>query len=48
MQAGLADMYVADQRFTEHYEKYASGLAEFVKAAIHANRDRQGQSQARL
>jgi DNA-binding transcriptional MerR regulator len=41
MHTGLGDMYVADPRFTEYYEKYASGLAEFVKSAIHANRARQ-------
>ncbi len=40
MHAGLGNMYVADPRFTEHYEKYAPGLAEFVKAAIEANRER--------
>lgn len=39
--AGLGDMYVADPRFTEYYEKRAPGLAEFVKSAIHANRVRQ-------
>ena len=46
MHAGLADMYVADARFTEHYEKYAPGLAEFVKAAIHENRNRQEERKA--
>ena len=40
MHAGLANMYVADERFTEYYEKRAPGLAEFVRAAIHANRVR--------
>jgi hypothetical protein len=40
MHAGLGDMCVADPRFTEYYEKYASGLAVFVKSAIHANRER--------
>ena len=40
MHAGLGDMYVGDPRFTEHYEKYAPGLAAFVKSAIHANRAR--------
>ena len=40
MHAGLGEMYVADARFTEYYEKYAPGLAEFVKSAIHANRAR--------
>ncbi len=41
MHAGLGSMYTADARFTEYYEKYAPGLAEFVKSAIHANRARQ-------
>jgi DNA-binding transcriptional MerR regulator len=40
MHAGLGDMYVADPRFTAYYEKYAPGLAEFVRSAIHANRVR--------
>ncbi len=40
MHAGLGSMYVADPRFTEYYEKYAPGLAEFIKSAIHANRKR--------
>ena len=40
MHAGLGDMYVADRQFTEYYEKYAPGLAEFVRSAIHANRVR--------
>lgn len=31
---GLAQMYVADDRFKAYYEKYRPGLAEFVKAAI--------------
>jgi hypothetical protein len=37
---GLADMYVADPRFTAHYEKYGPGLAQYVRDAIHANADR--------
>ena len=40
MHAGLGTMYVADPRFTRYYEEYAPGLAEYVKAAIHANRVR--------
>ncbi len=40
MHDGLGNMYVADPRFTEYYEKYAPGLAEFVKSAIYANRVR--------
>jgi len=37
---GLADMYVADPRFTAHYDKRAAGLAAFVRDAVHANADR--------
>lgn len=34
---GLAEMYVADPRFTSHYEDRAEGLAAYVRAAIIAN-----------
>lgn len=34
MYRGLANMYVADPRFTKYYEKYAPGLAEFFKEAM--------------
>ena len=37
----LADMYVADPRFTTTYEDVAPGLARYVRDAIHANADRQ-------
>jgi hypothetical protein len=37
---GLADMYVADPRFTASYDRRAPGLAAFVHDAIHANADR--------
>ena len=37
---GLADMYVADPRFTKTYDDLAPGLAAYVKEAIHANADR--------
>jgi DNA-binding transcriptional MerR regulator len=37
---GLADMYVQDPRFTEHYDDQAAGLARYVRDAIHANADR--------
>ena len=37
---GLADMYVADPRFTQTYEDQAPGLAQYVHDAIHANADR--------
>jgi MerR family transcriptional regulator, thiopeptide resistance regulator len=39
---GLADMYVADPRFTKTYEDMAPGLAAYVRDAIHANADRHG------
>ncbi len=42
MHRGLADMYVADPRFTAHYDKLAVGLAAFVRDAVHANADRAG------
>lgn len=34
MLRGLGEMYVADERFTAHYEKIKPGMAKFVKAAI--------------
>jgi DNA-binding transcriptional MerR regulator len=37
---GLADMYVADARFTKTYEDVEPGLAQYVRDAIHANADR--------
>ena len=37
---GLADMYVADPRFTKTYEDLEPGLAQYVRDAIHANADR--------
>jgi hypothetical protein len=37
----LADMYVADPRFTKTYEDLEAGLAQYVRDAIHANADRQ-------
>ena len=41
MHRNLADMYLADPRFTAHYDKRAAGLAQYVHDAIHANADRQ-------
>jgi DNA-binding transcriptional MerR regulator len=41
MHRNLAEMYVADPRFTAHYERVAAGLAEYVRAAINANADAQ-------
>jgi MerR family transcriptional regulator, thiopeptide resistance regulator len=37
MQSGLADMYVADPRFRDHYDGIRAGLAEYVRDAIIAN-----------
>jgi DNA-binding transcriptional MerR regulator len=37
MQLGLGRMYVADERFAAHYEKYAVGLTAYISAAIEAN-----------
>jgi DNA-binding transcriptional MerR regulator len=37
---GLADLYVSDPRFAQHYEDVQPGLARFVHDAIHANADR--------
>ena len=37
---GLADMYVADARFTRTYDDQEPGLAQYVHDAIHANADR--------
>ena len=37
MQVGLAEMYLADPRFTATYEKIAPGLAQYVHDAIKAN-----------
>ncbi|MFC4148147.1 MerR family transcriptional regulator [Micromonospora mangrovi] len=34
---GLADMYVADERFTAYFEKIRPGMAAYVSEAIHAN-----------
>jgi hypothetical protein len=37
MHVGLAQMYVADPRFTAHYDHRAPGLAQYVHDAILAN-----------
>jgi DNA-binding transcriptional MerR regulator len=37
MHVGLAEMYVADPRFTSTYEKIAPGLAQYLHDAIKAN-----------
>lgn len=38
----LADMYLADERFTQTYDALEPGLAQWVNAAVHANADRHG------
>lgn len=37
MHRGLADMYVADERFRAHYDAVAPGLAQYIHDAVHAN-----------
>ncbi|ABP53550.1 MerR family transcriptional regulator [Salinispora tropica] len=34
---GLADMYLADPRFTEYFERIQPGMAAYLSEAIHAN-----------
>jgi DNA-binding transcriptional MerR regulator len=36
MHCGLADMYIADERFSATYEGYAPGFAQFVHDSIYA------------
>jgi DNA-binding transcriptional MerR regulator len=36
MYRGLAEMYVADERFKQNYEKVAEGLAEYMKESMFA------------
>ena len=33
---GLADMYVQDARFRDHYDRRQAGLAQYVHDAVHA------------
>jgi len=40
MHRGLAELYLADQRFADHYDRIAPGLAAYVHAAIVAHTDR--------
>ena len=47
MHRGLADMYLADERFTANYEKLAPGMAQWVHDAIHANADRHPDEQGK-
>lgn len=42
MHRGLAEMYVADERFTANYEKQAAGLAQYIHDAVIANAARRG------
>lgn len=37
LHTGLADMYLADPRFTAYYEQIRPGLAQYLHEAIHAN-----------
>lgn len=39
MHRGLADMYLADERFTANYENVEPGLAQYVHDAVHASAD---------
>ncbi len=34
MYRGLAEMYISDTRFTQHFENYATGLAQFMHDAM--------------
>jgi hypothetical protein len=40
MHRNLGGMYLADERFTQFYERIKAGLAAYVSAAIEANADR--------
>jgi DNA-binding transcriptional MerR regulator len=42
LHVGLAEMYIADPRFTATYEKIAPGLAQYLHDAIKANAARNG------
>lgn len=33
---GLGDLYMQDERFTAFYEKIKAGMAQFMRAAMHA------------
>lgn len=37
---GLGEMYVADERFAVNYERVRTGLAQYIRDAIHANAQR--------
>ncbi len=40
MHAALGDMYIADARFTAHYDRHRPGLAAWFRDAIRANKAR--------
>jgi len=40
--AGLAELYVADERFEDNIDKSGEGLAEYLSTAIAANAARPG------
>ena len=42
MHRHLAEMYIADQRFADHYERRAPGLAAYVHDAVLANAHARG------
>jgi MerR family transcriptional regulator, thiopeptide resistance regulator len=42
MHRGLAEMCVADQRFTDTIDRYGAGLAAYLREAILANAARAG------
>lgn len=44
MYRGLADMYVADPRFSAYYDAYKPGLAVFMRSAMHAYCDAAGKN----
>ncbi len=46
MHRGLAEMYVADQRFAQTYERHAEGLAAYFHDAILANAAGEGEASA--
>jgi DNA-binding transcriptional MerR regulator len=37
MHAGLAELYVGDERFAAHFDRHGEGVARYVAAAIKAN-----------
>jgi hypothetical protein len=43
MHAGLAALYVADERFAAHFDRHGEGVAGYLASAIQANAARNGQ-----